>query len=150
MFGLYTTVINQIEVIMKKQLPALVAAILMTAFIALAMIVTSANALMNKNTVDPSNSASASTSAATDSIPSANQAQIKQLQDRINVYAQREQQYQQREQQYQQKLQDNQLRVQQAAAQLQQIQQLLSALQDRGLIRIQNNGTILITGRAGN
>ncbi len=135
---------------MKKQLPALVAAILMTAFIALIMVVTSANALLNKNGVDPSNSASVGTSTSTDSVSSTSQAQIKQLQDRINEYAQREQQYQQREQQYQQTIGSDQLQLQQAAVQFQQIQQLLSALQDRGLIRIQNNGTILITGQAGN
>ena len=135
---------------MKKQLPALVAAILMTAFIALAMVVTSANALLNKNAVDPLNSAAASTGTSIDSVSNASQAQIKQLQDRINEYAQREQQYQQREQQYQQTLASDQLQLQQAAVQLQQIQQLLSALQDRGLIQITNNGTILITGQTGN
>jgi peptidoglycan hydrolase CwlO-like protein len=132
---------------MKKQLPALIAAVLMTVFIALVMVVTSANALLNKNAVDPSNSAS--TSAATEAASNASQAQIKQLQDRINEYAQREQQYQQREQQAQQTISNDQQQLQQAALQVQQIQQLLSALQDRGLIRIQNNGTILITGRGG-
>jgi peptidoglycan hydrolase CwlO-like protein len=130
---------------MKKQLPALIAAALMTIFIALVMVVTGANALFNTNSVDPSNSPAANTSAAVDTSVSA--AQIQQLQDRINEYVQREQQYQQREQQLQQTIQNNQQEVQQATEQLQQIQQLLAALQERGLIRIQRNGTILITGR---
>lgn len=125
---------------MKKQLPALLAAFLITGFITLVMFVTGANALLNKNSVDP-----ASSGASTSSASSVEQAQIKQLQDRINEYALREQQYQQREQQYRQTLQSNQLQLQQAASQVQQIQQLLSALQARGLIQIQNNGTILIT-----
>jgi ABC-type transport system involved in cytochrome bd biosynthesis fused ATPase/permease subunit len=129
---------------MKKQLPALLAALLMTGFISLVMVVTSANALLNKNTVDPANSVSsaANTSAA---VTSADQAQIKQLQDRINEYAQREQQFQQREQQYQQMLQSDQQQLEQSTAQTQQFQQFLLALQQRGLIRIQNNGTVLIT-----
>jgi peptidoglycan hydrolase CwlO-like protein len=133
---------------MKKQLPALIAAILMTGFIALVMFVTSANALFNTNSVDPSNSPAANVSVAADTSSSA--AQIQQLQDRINEYAQREQQYQQREKQLQQTIQDNQQQVQQAESQIQQIQQLLSALQERGLILIQRNGTILITGQGGN
>ena len=138
---------------MKKQLPALIAAVLMTGFIALAMVVTSANALLNKNGVDPANSPSTSTVATTDPVSSADQAQIQQLQNRINEYAQREQQYQQREQQYQQTVQqyqqtlaNDQQQIQQAAMQVQQIQQLLAALQQRGLIRIQPDGTILIAG----
>jgi TolA-binding protein len=145
-FGLYTSLINRNEVPMKKQLPALIAAILMTGFIALTMVVTSANALLNKNAVDPSNSSSATTVTAADSASSVDQAQIQQLQDRINQYAQREQQYQQREQQYQQTISNNQQQVQQAALQVQQIQQLLAALQQRGLIRIQRDGTIVISG----
>ncbi len=131
---------------MKKQLPALLAAFLMTGFISLVMFVTSANALFNKNSVDPANSAS-STSITSASVSGADQAQIKQLQDRINEYAQREQQYQQREQQYQQTLQSDQQQLAQAAAQIQQFQQFLFALQDRGLIIIQNNGTVLITAK---
>jgi len=133
---------------MKKQLPALIAAILMTSIIALVMVVTSANALFNTNSVDPSNSQTTNVSAPADS--NSNAAQIQQLQDRINEYAQREQQYQQREQQLQQTIQSDQQQVQEAASEIQQIQQLLAALQQRGLISIQRNGTILITGQGGN
>lgn len=132
---------------MKKQLPALLAAILMTGIIALIMVVTSANALFNKDVVTPANSTTSATSAAAVSSSAADKAQIQQLQARIDEYAQREQQYQQREQQYQQQLQNNNDQVQQAARTLQQVKQLLSALQDRGLIRIQEDGSIVLTGR---
>jgi tRNA U34 5-carboxymethylaminomethyl modifying GTPase MnmE/TrmE len=138
MMGLYTDNINQIEVnIMKKQLPALLAALLMTGVITLVMVVTSANALFNKNSVDVTNSISAKPDAAAVSISAVDQAKIQQLQDRINEYAQREKQYQQT-------IQDGQQQVQEAAQQIQQIRQLLSALQERGLIVIQPDGSILL------
>lgn len=143
---LYTDNINLTEVNnMKKQLPALLAALVMTGIITLIMVVTSADALFNNNTVDVANSTSAASNAAAVSIAVADQAKIQQLQDRINEYAQREQQYQQLEQQSQQTIQNNQQQVQQAAQQIQQIRQLLSALQDRGLIVIQQDGSIQIT-----
>jgi predicted PurR-regulated permease PerM len=143
--GLYTGNINRIEVnTMKKQLPALLAALLMTALITLVMVVTSANALFNKNSTNVVNSVSAQPDSAAVSISAVDQAKIQQLQDRVNEYAQREQQYQQREKQYQQTIQDGQLQVQQAAQQIQQIRQLLSALQERGLIVIQPDGSILL------
>jgi len=129
---------------MKKQLPALLAAFIMTAIITLVMAVTGANALFNQNTESTSSSVSAGATT------NATSAQIKQLQDRINEYAQREKQYQQREKQYQAQLQDNQIIQQQAAEQIQQVRQLIMALQSRGLIQIQENGSLLITGRAGN
>ena len=131
---------------MKKQLPALLAAIIMTGLITLVMFVTSANALFNQNTVDVANSTSSTDSAAVVSNTTASQEQITQLQNRINEYAQREQQYQQREQQLQQTIQNDQAQVQQAGEQLQQIQQLLMALQARGLIRIQGNSIMIIGG----
>ena len=115
---------------MKKQLPALVAALAITGFIALAMVVTSANALINKNGTAVSNDPAALSSSTTTS-----QAQIDQLQARIN-------EYQQREAQYQQLLQQDQ-------AQIQQFQQFLFAMQQAGLIQIRSDGTIVITGRGG-
>ena len=113
---------------MKKQFPALVAALLVTGFIAFAMIVTGANALVNKNGTAVSNDP-ASVSANT----GINQGQIDQLQARINEYQQREAQYQQLLQQDQQ--------------QIQQYQQFMFALQQAGLIQIRSDGTILITAR---
>jgi uncharacterized protein YlxW (UPF0749 family) len=116
---------------MKKQLPALIAALAITGFIALAMVVTSANALMNKNGTVVSNSPATVSSSTTN----VNQAQIDQLQARIN-------EYQQREAQYQQLLQQDQ-------SQIQQFRQFLFAMQQAGLIQIRGDGTILITGRPG-
>lgn len=116
---------------MKKQLPAFLAAMIITGFIAFAMIVTSANALLNKNgTVVANNPAAASSNT------NINQAQIEQLQARIN-------EYQQRETQYQQMLQDNQQKIQ-------QFQQFLVAMQQAGLIQIRRDGTILINSSRGN
>lgn len=115
---------------MKKQLPAFFAAILVTGFIALAMIVTGANALLNKNgTVVSNNPAAASTTTTID------QPQVEQLQARINEYQQREAQYQQLLQQDQQ--------------QLQQYQQFVFAMQQAGLVQIRSDGTILINTRRG-
>ena len=117
---------------MKKQLPAFIAALAITGFIALAMIVTSANAFMNKNGTVVSNDPAITSSSTTTSI---DQAQIDQLQARIN-------EYQQRETQYQQLLQQDQ-------AQIQQFQQFLLAMQQAGLIQVRSDGTILITARRG-
>jgi TolA-binding protein len=125
---------------MKRQLPALIAAFLVTAFIVLVMSVMSVNALFNKNSVDVSNS---STSAAGQVALSPEQAQIQQLQARIN-------EYQQREQQYQSLLERNQQQVQQLTGQMQQFQQFLFIMQNRGLIRVQNDGSVVITGQPAN
>lgn len=116
---------------MKKQIPALLAALAITGFIALAMVVTSANALMNKNGTAVSNDPTV-----VSSNTSASQAQIDQLQARVN-------EYQQRETQYQQILQQDQ-------EQIQQFRQFLFAMQQAGLIQIRSDGTIVITGRSGN
>lgn len=120
---------------MKKQIPALLAAIVMTALIALGMTVTGVNALLNKNGTDPTSVAAKPAITGADT----SAAQIAQLQQRINEYAQREQQYQQI-------IQNNKQQVRQAAEETQQIQQLLFALQSRGLIQVQRDGTIMITG----
>jgi uncharacterized protein YlxW (UPF0749 family) len=117
---------------MKKQIPALIAALVVTGFIAMAMVVTSANALMNKNGTVASNSPVAASAASTTNI---DQAQIDQLQSRINEYQQREAQYQQLLQQDQQ--------------QIQQFRQFLFAMQQAGLIQIRGDGAIIITGRPG-
>ena len=115
---------------MKKQLPAFIAALAITGFIALAMVVTSANALMNKNGTAVSNDP-----AAVSSSTNASQAQIDQLQARINEYQQREVQYEQL--------------LQQDKDQIQQFRQFLFAMQQAGLIQIRSDGTILITARSG-
>lgn len=86
---------------MKKQIPALIAAFLITGFIAFAMGVTGVNALINKKGTVVSNDPSAVSSAASEDF---SQAQIEQLQARINEYQQSEAQYQQMLNQDQQQL----------------------------------------------
>jgi len=115
---------------MKKQLPALIAAFFITGFIALVMVVTSANALLNKKGTAVSNDP-----AAVSSTNNVDQAQIEQLQARI-------QEYQQREAQYQQLLQQDQ-------QQIQQFRQFLVAMQQAGLIRVRSDGTVVITAGVG-
>jgi len=112
---------------MKKQFSALIAALLVTSFIALVMGVTSVNALLNKNGTVSSNDPTASSSVASTDL---NQAQIAQLQARVNEYQQREAQYQQLLQQDQQ--------------QIQQYKQFVFAMQQAGVIRVRSDGTIVI------
>jgi predicted PurR-regulated permease PerM len=122
---------------MKKKLIALLAAILITASVALAMLVVGANAMMNQNgtTVSSLSSLTVSTSSPT---LSSDQAQIAQLQDLVA-------QYQAREQQYQAALDGENQQLSQAAEQMQMVQQLLAYLESHGLIRIDNQGQIYIT-----
>jgi peptidoglycan hydrolase CwlO-like protein len=117
---------------MRKQFPAFIAAIFVTGFIAMAMIVTSANAFLNKNGTVVSNDPAVTSATTTTRI---DQAQIDQLQTRINEFQQREMQYQQLLQQDQQ--------------QIQQFQQFVFAMQQAGLIQIRSDGTVLITASGG-
>jgi phosphoglycolate phosphatase-like HAD superfamily hydrolase len=72
------------------------------------------------------------------------QVQLQQLQSLVAQYQGRESQYQAREQQYQQQLDRSTAQVQQARVQMQQIQELLNALQQRGLISVTSDGQIFI------
>ncbi len=121
-----------------KQIPALIAAFVITAIIGVAMFAVGANALVNKNTLPVSNSP-ASASTAADPVVSQTQDQIQQLQ---NLVAQ----YQAREQQYQQQLNQVTLQLNQQNAQIQSFQNLLLELQRRGVIMIRSDGRILIPG----
>ncbi len=128
---------------MKKQVWALLAAILMTACIGLGILVIGGGALFNQNGIQASNS-HAQAAQVVDS-GAASQVQIQQLQNQIAQYQARDQQYQQREQQYQQELSQAQAQLNQDQQQFQQIQILLNALQQRGLISVSNDGRIFIT-----
>jgi peptidoglycan hydrolase CwlO-like protein len=125
---------------MSKQFGALLAAILITGAIVLSMFVVGANAMTNQKGTAVSNSpaAAASTTASTSS--SSDQAQIAQLQAQVV-------QYQAREQQYQAALSSDNAQLTQATSEIQSIQQLLAYLQSRGLISIDSQGNIYITGR---
>jgi len=122
---------------MKKQIPALIAAFIVTCVIAGFMVAVSANAYFNQSGVTVSNSPTGAANVS--QVTNNQQAQIDQLQGRI-------QEYQQREQQYQTILQQDQQQIQQDQQTFQQVQQLLMILQQRGLIQIQNDGRIIISG----
>jgi hypothetical protein len=123
---------------MRKQVIAFLSAFIITAVVALAMLVVGVNAASNPNGVAASNSptaAEASVSTGTD----ASQAQIAQLQSQVA-------QYQAREQQYQAALASDNQQLSQASQEMQMIQRLLVYLQNRGLIQIDNQGQITVTG----
>jgi uncharacterized protein YlxW (UPF0749 family) len=126
------------ENIMRKQVVAFLSAFIITAIVALSMLVVGVNAAVNPNGVAASNSpttAAASVSTSTDST----QAQIAQLQAQLA-------QYQARDQQYQAALASDNQQLSQAAQEMQMVQQLLVYLQNRGLIRINNQGQITVPG----
>jgi uncharacterized protein YlxW (UPF0749 family) len=127
---------------MSKRLAALLAAVISTACVGVAILAVGGAALFN-----PSGTAAAQSpaqAAAVSSSDNGSQAQIQQLQTLVNQYQAREQQYQAREQQYQQRLQAADSQVQQAQQQMQEIRSLLSALQQNGLITITSDGQITI------
>ena len=99
------------------------------------MLAVSANAWLNKNGLQVANSPAEAT--ATAQVKSAEEAQIQQLQDLVA-------QYQARETQYQNELETAGQNLRQANAQLQQYQMLLMALQNRGVISVGQDGSIVI------
>jgi flagellar capping protein FliD len=117
-----------------KHLTAVIAALGMTTIVGVAMLGIGLNAMANRNVVPTQDSPAASTAA---QIPAASSAQLQQMQSLI-------QQYQARDQQYQSQLSTVVQQLNQRNAQLQQFTQLLLELQNRGLILIQPDGTILI------
>jgi hypothetical protein len=123
---------------MRKQIGALLAAILITGAIAMSMFVIGANAMTNQKGTAVSNSP-AMVAVTGSTTASSDQAQIAQLQSLVA-------EYQAREQQYQTALKSDNDQLTQAASEMQMIQQLLSYLQSQGLIQINNQGQIFITG----
>jgi predicted Rossmann fold nucleotide-binding protein DprA/Smf involved in DNA uptake len=119
----------------NKHYMAYLAAFLITACMGASMLLIGGSALFNRNGEPVENSASAA--ASTTQARSAEQAQVQQLQSLVN-------QYQARETQYQQELKTAADNLQQANAQLQQYQMLLMALQNRGLISINPDGSISV------
>jgi len=124
---------------MRKQIVALLAAILITGSIAMSMLVVGVSAMTNQNGTAASNTPAA-VSAAASTTTSSDQALIAQLQAQIA-------QYQTREQQYQAALSSDNAQLTQAASEKQTIQQLLAFLQSHGLISIDSQGQIYVTGR---
>ncbi len=129
---------------MKKPFMAILIAFLVTACVGASIFAIGGAALVNKNGVQASNlpAQAGKVSAATTSQQSD---QINLLQSLVSQYQDREQQYQQREQQLQGQLDQANAQLQQDQQTMQQVQTLLSALQQRGLIRLTDDGRIVIT-----
>ena len=129
---------------MKKPFMAVLIAVLVTACVGAGMFAVGGAALVNKDGVTPANSPS---QASGDSTVNASQSadQVAQLQSLVSQYQDREQQYQQREQQLQGELAQANAQIQQDQQTLEQVQMLLAALQQRGLIRLTNDGRVVIT-----
>lgn len=119
---------------MKKTLPALLAAFVITFCLGAGILLIGGNALFNGNGISISNSKDAVAAQA----GSADQtAQIKALQAQVA-------EYQSREQQYQTQLNDAAQQLQDAKANIQQFQALLTALQRRGIITVSSDGRIFL------
>jgi uncharacterized protein YpmS len=125
---------------MHKQIFALFSALLITGIIAMSMLVIGAGAMTNQNGTAISNS-SGKVVAASSSVGTSDQSQqITQLQAQVA-------QYQSREQQYKAALDSDNQQLTRAASETQMIQQLLAYLQSHGLIQINDQGQIFVTGR---
>jgi peptidoglycan hydrolase CwlO-like protein len=144
-----------------KRLQGIIAATIVTIVISLGMLVIGADAATNVNSVPVNNSpkgvpaaaslasaassstANASAQTAHDTAQAAQltamQAQIDQLQGLVK-------QYQTREQQYQTELKSQAQKLATANNQANTFQQVLTALQDRGLIQITSDGRIFVAG----
>ena len=127
---------------MKKQFTAILAALLITACVGASIFAIGGAALLNRNTATLADSSSQVTVISDSSL--SQQDQVAQLQDLVSQYQGREQQYQQREQQLKDQLAQSNAQIQQDQQLLQQVQGLLAALQQRGLIRISDDGRIFI------
>jgi septal ring factor EnvC (AmiA/AmiB activator) len=132
-----------------KRFQGFVAATLVTFIVGFGMVAIGVNAASNSNSVPVSNSPAQAAAATTSQVvnvssAAADQAQIKQLQDTIKQYQTREKQYQDREKQYQTELAKVSQQMNDATAQANQLQQILIALQERGVIRISDDGRISI------
>ncbi len=131
-----------------KRLQGVIAATFITGIVAVGMVGIGVNAVSNPNSVavsdSPANTAQAQTaqaasSAATSAASDQTTAEINQLQSLIKQYQSREQQYQTEIKSLSQKLSD-------ANATADQAQQILQALQERGIIQITRDGRIFLRG----
>ena len=139
-----------------KQIMAIIAALFITGFTGFGIFAIGSNAYLNTNTVpiqnSPGDTATTVITATVSTDPQADatyQAQIKQLQDLITQYQTREKQYQSELSQAAQRLSDANSQAQQYQDEVQQLQNVLVQLQQRGVIRINQNGQILIPSQRG-
>jgi biotin-(acetyl-CoA carboxylase) ligase len=125
-----------------KRLRGLIAATFITGIVALGMVGIGVNATTNPNSVAVSDSptrAAQAAQAVTGAASDQSTAEVNQLQNLIKQYQSREQQYQTEIKSLSQKLSD-------ANATADQAQQILQALQERGIIQITRDGRILLRG----
>ena len=115
----------------KKSLPAVIAALMMTIFIVLATLVVGVNAIFNQNI------SSAQAANPGDTQANNDEATIQDLQATIA-------QYQARELQYKNELQQAADQVSLISQQNQKYQELIQALQNAGVIQINTDGRVFI------
>jgi len=134
-----------------KQILALVTAFLVTGIIGLGMLAIGANAATNPDSVPVSDAPGSISPAAS---AGDTQAQSGQSGDLVTQYQNRERQYQAQINQlnsligqYQSREKQYQAQLDQVNTQLQQLQQVLTELQRRGVIRILSDGTVQLLGR---
>lgn len=132
-----------------KPIPAILASLAITAVIAIGMLVIGANALLNPNTLPIVNAASSDPAAANAapvqvSDPSSASTTMATLERQVSQLKDLVAQYQNREKQYQTQLTDAASQLNQANQQIQSYQQLLTVLQQRGIIRITQDGQIML------
>ncbi len=127
---------------MSKRWIAILAAFVTTLCVAIPMFVVGGAALLNKNGVPASNSASQVSLVS--NTQGGQQDKVAQLESLVAQYQDREKQYQQREQQLQDQVSQANQQLQQDQQMIQQVQMLLSALQQRGLITVTGDGRIFI------
>ena len=119
-----------------KQIPAIAAALGMTLIMGLAIFGMGVNALLNPNT-QPVLASSGSAESASTALTAADSTQ--QVQELLA-------QYQAREQQYKTELQQAAAQLNLANQQLSQYQSLISGLENAGVIQINPDGRVLISG----
>jgi septal ring factor EnvC (AmiA/AmiB activator) len=137
-----------------KRLQGIIAATVVTIIVSLSMLVIGVNAATNTNSVpvntSPAQASLASSTAADPSAQpasdSAQSAQLKAMQDQIDQLQSLVKQYQSREQQYQTEIKSQAQKLAQDDQQANTFQQILMALQDRGLIQITRDGRIFVAG----
>ena len=124
-----------------KPLPAILFALAITLVVGVSMFAIGSNALLNPNQAPILNSPGvtdvSAASLTTADQNSVDQQKLAQLQDLVN-------QYQQREKQLQTELSDAAAQLNQANQEVQQYQDVLTQLQQRGVIRITSDGQIML------
>ena len=117
-----------------KKTPALIAAFLVTSIIGVAMTGVALSPLLDRSTAGATPAAQVVPAAG---ITSPSYTEVQQLQARIS-------EYQAREQQYRSLLEDANQQVQALSNEMQQEQQLISGLQQMGILQVDQNGQVTV------